>query len=283
MPIDIQKIKNRLNTLNQTNARTNRLWKPTGKHLIRIVPYKYNPDNPFIELYFHYNIDGKTYLSPSSFGRPDPINEFAQRLKDSGDGDDWKLGKGLEPKMRTYVPILVRGEEKEGIKFWGFGKQVYRQLLKFIADPDYGDITDPVNGRDITVEFQTAEDVGKSFPETSIMVKPMQTPVSEDPKVIELVKTQVEITEMFGEKTYDELSQILEEWVHKDDGSDEDSNEDEDETPESASESKVVDVSDEVKQEQGDKKEETVTEGKSESRAEDIAAQFDELFNKKKK
>ena len=32
--------------------------------------------------------------------------------------------------MRTYVYVLVRGEESEGIKFWGFGKTVYQELLK---------------------------------------------------------------------------------------------------------------------------------------------------------
>ena len=35
----------------------------------------------------------------------------------------------MEPKMRTYVPILVRGAESEGVKFWGFGKQVYTELF----------------------------------------------------------------------------------------------------------------------------------------------------------
>ena len=39
--------------------------------------------------------------------------------------------------MRTYVPVLVRGAEGEGVKLWGFGKQVYTELLGFITDPDY--------------------------------------------------------------------------------------------------------------------------------------------------
>ena len=41
-----------------------------------VLPYKFNKDNPFIELYFHYDLGGKNYLSPISFGRPDPIEEF---------------------------------------------------------------------------------------------------------------------------------------------------------------------------------------------------------------
>jgi len=44
--------------------------------------------------------------------------------------------------MRTFAPVIVRGEESQGVKFWGFGKTVYQELLSIIADPDYGDITE---------------------------------------------------------------------------------------------------------------------------------------------
>ena len=80
--MDIQQIKDRLNSLQRTQSTADSFWKPpAGKTQIRIVPYKFNKDNPFIELYFHYSMgDNKTHLSPVSFGRPDPINEFAGKL-----------------------------------------------------------------------------------------------------------------------------------------------------------------------------------------------------------
>ena len=28
--------------------------------------------------------------------------------------------------MRTFAPVVVRGKESEGVKFWGFGKTVSR-------------------------------------------------------------------------------------------------------------------------------------------------------------
>ena len=127
--------------------------------------------NPFRELYFHYDLGKKNYLSPVTHGKPDPVVEFCEKLKASGNSDEWKLGKKMEPKMRTYVPILVRGAESEGVKFWGFGKQVYQELLGFITDPDYGDISDPMGGRDIVVEFTPSEGPGQ-FPKTTIRVKP---------------------------------------------------------------------------------------------------------------
>ena len=213
--MDLNAIKNRLSQLQTTNTRTSNLWKQQpGTQVVRIVPYKFNPDNPFIELYFHYDLGGKNYLSPVSFGRPDPIEEFAQKLKSTGSKDDYRLGKKIEAKMRTFAPVVVRGEEKQGVKFWGFGKTVYQELLSIIADPDYGDITDPVNGRDVVVEFLSAEETGASFPKTNIRVKPNQTPISDEPDVLELVKDQQDIRDIYQELSYDELTEVLNEWFN---------------------------------------------------------------------
>ena len=227
--MDLNAIKNRLSQLQTTNTRTSNLWKPSpGTQIVRIVPYKFNQDNPFIELYFHYDLGGKNYLSPISFGRPDPIEEFAQKLKSSGSKDDYRLGRKVEAKMRTFAPVIVRGEEKEGVRFWGFGKTVYQELLSIIADPDYGDITATTNGRDVAVEFKTAEETGKSFPATSIRVKPNQTPITEDASVLETIKeSQKNITEIYQERSYDELTQALSEYLNGDSSSEEETKKEE--------------------------------------------------------
>ena len=216
MAINLDAIRGRLNKLQSTTSKKVELWKPTpGKHQIRLVPYKFNKDNPFIELYFHYNINNKSYLSPMSFGRPDPIVEFADKLKRMGDKEDWKAAKKMEPKLRTFVPVLVRGEEGEGVRFWGFGKTVYQEILGYMADPDYGDITDPTIGRDITVEIVSAEDSGTSYPVTTIRVKPKETPLvesAEDTK--KFLTNQMEITDLYQELTYSELKSVLEGWLN---------------------------------------------------------------------
>ncbi len=214
--MDINAIKARLSQLKDTNTRTSNLWKPEpGTQQVRIVPYKFNKDNPFIELYFHYDIAKRSYLSPISFGRPDPIEEFATKLKQTGNKDDWRLGRKLDAKMRTFLPVVVRGKEGEGVKFWGFGKTVYQELLSFIADPDYGDITDPTNGRDIAVEFKTAEETGANFPSTSIRVKPNQTPITEDAEQLKgMIENQQKITEIYTEQSYDELKEVLNNYLN---------------------------------------------------------------------
>ena len=251
--MDINALKKRLNQLQTTNNRTSNLWKPSpGTTVIRVVPYAFNKDNPFIELFFHYDLGSKSYLSPVSFGRPDPIEEFSQKLKASGNKEDYRLARKIEAKMRTFAPIIVRGEENQGVKFWGFGKTVYQELLSIIADPDYGDITDPMNGRDIAVEFKTAEEVGASFPKTSIRVKPNQTPITEDASLLQTITdNQTNITDIYNELSYEDLTEVLNAWLNPSE---------EEETEESA--------------------EETSNKTETPKATEDVSSAFDDLFNK---
>ena len=215
--MDINALKKRLGQLQITNNRTSNLWKPQpGKTQIRIVPYKFNKDNPFVELFFHYQLgNNKTYLSPASFGRPDPVEEFANKLKSTGVKDEWIQGKRLEPKMRTFAPVVVRGKESEGVKFWGFGKTVYQELLGVIADPDYGDITDATNGRDIGIDRQTPAEAGNQYGKTTVRVKPNQTAITEDSEQLQSIfDNQSDLTELYNEPTYDELKEVLQNFLN---------------------------------------------------------------------
>ena len=159
--------------------------------------------------------------------------------------------------MRTFAPVVVRGEESQGVKFWGFGKTVYQELLSIIADPDYGDITDPVNGRDVMVEFISAEETGASYPTTKIRVKPNQTPISDEPAVLEKVKSsQKDIRDIYQEQSYDELTNVLNDWLNPD--------------ATDSSESESTNATEEVN---------TSTSTMETKKVKDTSEAFDELFN----
>lgn len=196
----------------QSSGGTKNVWKPTvGTHTIRMVPYLYNKDWPFIELYFYYKLKKGTVLSPISFGKPDPVQEFVEKLKSTGDKEDWKTAINMQAKQRVYIPILVRGKEEEGVKFWGFGKQIYQELLKIVDDPDYGDISHLKTGRDIVVEI--TQQTGKSWPDISIRMKPNSSEVSKDRSVLDLLKEMPDITTLWKEPSYEELKVMLERYL----------------------------------------------------------------------
>ena len=200
------------------------LWKPKeGTQIVRIVPYKFNPENPFIELKFYYKLGGNNYLAPCTFGKPDPILETIKSLRSSGSNEEKEIAAKLAPVTRTYCPVIVRGEEDQGVRFWGFGVQVYKQLLKLMTNAKYGDITSWTDGRDIEVEFhkesnKKAKD-GKSFPETNILADPSMTPVVDPTRrdLMEKLKDQTDLLTIFPLKSYDELKAAVEKWLNPDD------------------------------------------------------------------
>jgi histidinol-phosphate/aromatic aminotransferase/cobyric acid decarboxylase-like protein len=86
-----------------------------------------------------------------------------------------------------------------------------------IADPDYGDITDPVNGRDIMIERQTPAEAGNQYGKTTVRVKPNQTPITDNKEMLEtLLTTQPDLTELYTEPSYDELKEALATFLNPD-------------------------------------------------------------------
>lgn len=247
--VDMAKVKEQLaaakRTVKKTSTQTNSklkelIWKPEeGENIIRMVPNQYQEDSPFVKLTFHYQFTGNvggeernvTYISPTNFGKPDPIVELSERLKTSGDRKLWGKGKSLEPKARTYVPIIVRGKEEEGVKFWGFGVQIFDDLVKAMDELDSTgeNITDLLNGFDIKVDFIPADKsnkvdpkTGKKFPETNIVVKRKSSPViaKDHPRAREILEKittkQPKILEAWGEcPSYEVLSKALETFLKK--------------------------------------------------------------------
>ena len=211
--MDISQLKSRLASLQNPRGGQKKdfsltIWKPTvGKHLVRIVPSVYNKSNPFKELFFHYGINNKTMISPTSYGEKDPIVEFAQGLRKS---DDWQSAKKFEPKLRVFVPVIVRGEEDKGVRLWEFGKQVYMDLLAILEDEDVGDFTDPIQGHDITVDTAGKETTGLMYNTSTVRVRTKVTPLSEDGDKVKLwLTTQPEPNTLFKRWSYEEMKSAL--------------------------------------------------------------------------
>jgi hypothetical protein len=215
--MDLSALKSRLAALQNPRAgqggeTAKTLWSPSvGKHQVRLVPSAYNKSNPFKELFFYYGIGNKnTMIALTNFGEKDPIVEFCQGLRKSPVREDWQLARKLEPKMRVYSPVIVRGEEELGVVLWGFGKQVYMDLLTLVEDEDVGDFTDPVQGRDITIDVLGKESTGLNYNTSSIRVKTKVTPLSTDPAKMKLwLGSQPDPMTQFKKYAYDEMKSTL--------------------------------------------------------------------------
>jgi hypothetical protein len=224
--MDLNVIKKRLESLNKQNKsssdngeKKNMFWKPSiGKQTIRVVPSKYNKEIPFTEMSFYYGIGNKVMASPSNWGEKDPIQEFAKQLRQSNDKENWRLAKKLDPKVRVFVPVLVRGEESEGVKLWQFGKEVYQEFLNMAADEEIGDFTDIMEGRDIKLVTVGPEVTGTAYNKTSISPSLKSSSVSNDEDEIEtFLNEQPDPLNVFKKYTFEEAKQALQNWLAPED------------------------------------------------------------------
>jgi len=217
MGMDLNAIKSRLTAMNNDGQKREKVdpektfWRPTtGKHQIRIVPSAYDPNYPFKEMFFHYGIGKYPMLALSNFGEQDPIVDFVQELKKTSDSDNWKMAGKLTPKLRVFAPVIVRGEEDKGVRLWGFGKMIYKELLALAEDEDIGDYTDVTNGFDLIVEQQP----GNPYPTTSVRIKPKMSELSDDNgKVESWLKEQPNPLESYTKYDYDFVKKQLAGWL----------------------------------------------------------------------
>jgi len=215
--LDIEALRKKHENLKGQDQRSSAFWKPKeGRQILRIIPWKDRPENPFIELYFHY-LGGKSQLSPISNGNRDPINEFAEKLRAEGSKESYQQSRDFMAKLRTYVPVVVRGEEESGVRLWAFGKTVYQEILGYIADPDYGDITCIETGRDVVVDYTPVEKSDTNFPKTKCHPKPDRTPLSQDGELVEhWLTTQPDVDKLFKEPSFDDLTAFLRSYLDPD-------------------------------------------------------------------
>ena len=228
--MDINAIKQRLNSLQSTNNTGKKekidyskvYWKPKeeGKYQIRIVPSKLNPKNPFQEVFVHYGFSKFPIYALTNWDEKDPIVEFAAQLRKTNDRENWVLAKKLDPKMRVFAPVIVRGEEEKGVRLWEFGKEIYMQLLGIAEDEDYGDYTDINDGRDFTVDVVKGDIGGRQGLKSSIRIKPKTTSLSSDASLIQtFLKEQPVLLEIQRKMEFDALKEVLQNWLSPEDAS----------------------------------------------------------------
>ena len=237
--MDINAIKQRLSSLQSSGAKKEKVdyskyyWKPKaeGKYQIRVVPSVLNKSNPFQEVFVHYGFSKFPIYALTNWGEKDPIVEFAKSLRTTSEKENWQLAKKLDPKMRVFAPVVVRGEEEKGVRLWEFGKEIYMQLLGIAEDEDYGDFTDISEGRDFTVDVVTGDIGGRQGLKSSIRVKPKTTPLNTDTETIKMwLEEQPNILELQRKMDFDALKEILQSWLNPEEEETEDETEEVEET-----------------------------------------------------
>jgi hypothetical protein len=235
--MNLDAIKKKLESMQKTtnggsnnNSSNVKRFKPTvGKQTVRVVPFKYNKEFPFTEMRFYYGIGSKKVIaSPLNWGEKDPIAEFAKQLRGTNDKENWRLAKKLDFKTRVFAPVIVRGEESEGVQLWEFGKEIYEAFLQMAADEEVGDFSDIMSGRDIKLVTVGPESTGTAYNKTSIAPSMKTSALSEDSKLIEKwLEEQENPLDLYKPLPFDTIKQALQEWLNPEDEAEEEVEEEE--------------------------------------------------------
>jgi|TARA_R110000822_G_scaffold31433_6_gene90941 hypothetical protein len=213
MAINMDKMKQKLESLQGNGNKKSAFWRPQdGEQVIRIVPTA--DGDPFKEYWFHYNLGNNPgFLSPKkNFGEDCPLDSYVRDLYRQGDEESIKMAKNLSARQRFFSPVVVRGEEDQGVRIWGFGKMAYQELLNLVLNPDYGDITDTEEGTDLVIKY--GKPPGAQFPQTSITPRRKTTKLFDEDEKVSAALTQIpDFDSVFEKKSATEVQSMLDDFI----------------------------------------------------------------------
>ena len=135
----------------------------SGQKRLRILP---TPDgsSPFKEVWYHeVQVEGKwnkIYDPGKNDNERSPLTEIHDELMSTGKESDKELAKSYKPRKFYIVKVIDRDNEADGVKFWRFKHNYKNEGILDKIIPIWkakGDITNPVNGRDLIIELAKAK------------------------------------------------------------------------------------------------------------------------------
>lgn len=198
-------------------------FKPViGEYNIRFLPYADAQGQPFQEVSYYDNkaLNEYRFVAPAQFGLEDPIFDLLNELRKDKSKETWRVMNSLRPKERFYAPILVRGEEDEGVQIWEMNSKVLKDIYSVLASPDYVDenMMDPDNGYDFTLKVTDSGKKWNNFAIKEFTVLPRKNPsplLTNKKARTDLVQSIPNLEEYFRSMVWgtDRLNQLVENFL----------------------------------------------------------------------
>lgn len=214
--------------------------------VIRLLPYPHNEDwSPFFEVWTHYGLGGTIPCLKNNFGEHCPICEQVNKLYaaakeiaqeegiDAKNPDEmrknariaslWDTAKTIRAQKKTMTPIVIRGKESDGFKFYGmsdtFFQNLFTSITKKVGKNPKKNPLDPFNGVDIEI---TMTNDGKKWGTSSfdIMTDEDTTPALPNASVEEIEEFIKKVPNVIGslytKKSEEEINTIVNNMVDED-------------------------------------------------------------------
>jgi len=223
MPYDLKKISEKLEILKNPMLKNKKFdrktWAPDKdkKKIVRFVEVP-NQEDPFVELSFHYGL-GYSFLCPrQNSGHDCPVCSFGFELRKSKNPTEAAMYKKFMPKQRFYGVIVDREDSQLKPRWWGFGKEIYGQLLEALGSEDYGTFMDPYQGFDAEVSVVVKSGASAEYNAPKLTFKRKESKLTDDPKKLEEILSTIEpLSEIYKPLTASEIQQRLSDFLNMSD------------------------------------------------------------------
>lgn len=155
-----------------SRGKVNRVKLKKGSNLFRILPPFVPGSLPYRTVLTSFGVpagDKKATIVPRRPYKlePDPFMDYIEKLQSSKDKASQAMLTGQDsilPKARHLFFVIDRDAENVGPQLFETNNIVVEQIRAIYFHPDYGDISDPDEGTDITIEYNPDEkDVKKKW------------------------------------------------------------------------------------------------------------------------
>lgn len=214
MAMTLEQLREKIKSIGSKGGNRRGIWKPTDFHIIRLLPLKDKPDEPWNTVYSHY-VNNKFIYCPRTKGEDCVVCEYADKLKawkdESGvdkpkavKNADWELFKKIQAGESHWFAMIERKKEKdkaetvEGPFWWRGSKTILEGVLKICSDEGWNEqavenggggvleiLFDERSALDVEVDLKKAKNADgkgneKSLPITEINERKRFTPISRD-------------------------------------------------------------------------------------------------------
>lgn len=136
-------------------------------------------EDPFYETMYHKNLgdDKKKSVICLKFEKKEycPGCEAVDAFYHTRNKDDAAFAKSIRAQTRVYWNIVDLDDLEAGVQVWMTGSDILDQVIDWITNPKYGDITDPIHGRNCTLRFTKGEHTKSGWNEYKIQPDPTES------------------------------------------------------------------------------------------------------------
>lgn len=185
---DLNRVKRSIGELHKRQAERG-FWRPKeGTSIVRLLP-PWSKDGAFSkEITTHYGIadHGVPCLKP--WNDECPACALVDELRATNDRRDKEDARRMRASTRYISNVIVlksatgEGDSGRG-QIFAYGETIFGQIAEIIADPDWGDVSDPKTGRCLAIVRK-----GSGQFDTEYQVIPRPKPYPLKPEAVKLIR-----------------------------------------------------------------------------------------------